>query len=549
MSSSRPWTLDEARRIPGLHPLLDGPGVGCELILEPGADAERAASQARQAVAQLWPRLGLGEREPNLRAHAGGLSLTVRAPADRLYAAVDALEAALGPEPADPKALEQALTQEADPRLLALLSSDLPIFADDEGFTAGLGRHSRTWPPDALPDLSEIQGARRIPCALVTGTNGKTTTTRLVAEMVRQAGLVPGHTSSDGVVIDGETLERGDWTGPGATRAVLRDPRVDVGVLETARGGLMRRGLALGGVEVAAVTNIAEDHFGEWGLFDLDQMAWAKLGVAAGVRPGGALVVHGRDEALARALSELNRPDLRIRRFADGPRAPDLDAWTQDGALWVRGPRGPERLVEEVEVPITLGGAVRFMVENALCASLVALELGLGLDAVRAALRSFQPAPDSSRGRINRFILPNGGRVVLDFAHNAAGVLGLRGLAEAARPGRVSVLLGLAGDRAGRMADLYADAIASLQPDLVILKELPDHRRGQPEGEMRALARARLLSQGLPEDAILDVPHEVEAAARALDATGPQDLALLLVHEMLDGVLQLLAERGARPTD
>ena len=425
---------------------------------------------------------------------------------------------------------------------------DAPVFFDDEALTAGMGVHAQTWPLDALPTAAALHAAaQRIPSALVTGTNGKTTTTRLVAAIARAAGHCAGHTSSDGVVVDGTWVEEGDWTGPGAARTLLRDRRVTLAVLETARGGLLRRGLALGGAEVAAVTNISDDHLGEWGLDDLPAMAWAKLGIVRGVRQGGVLVLHGRDPVLAEALPAVlaARPDLQIWRFADAPPAPDLDAWAEDGALWVRHDGAPCRLLAEAEVPVTFGGQARFMVENALCAALVALGMGLPLAAVRAGLAALRPDPVASRGRLNAFRLPSGGRAVVDFAHNPAGVRGLAGIVQASRPGRVTVLCGQAGDRTDALIDGYADAIAALVPDGVVLKELPHYRRGRAEGEVRERLRQRLLLRGIPAEAMVDRPEEVDAAAEALDRTGAGDLALLLVHEEVEAVLALLQARGA----
>ncbi len=540
------WRVAEARRITGVHPLLDGPGVACEL----GVEDEAAVAEAVARVGDLWARLGLGDAaSTRVRRHAGGVSLGARAPADVLHAAVAALEAALGEEEVDVGALLDTMQREADPALRSLLAetAGLPVFWDEDGgFTAGMGRHARTWALDALPTVEAVRAAAtRIPTAIVTGTNGKTTTTRMLASIARAAGHVAGNTSSDGVVVDGAWDERGDWTGPGAARAVLRHPRVTLAVLETARGGLLRRGLAFAGVDAAGVTNVSPDHLGEWGLHDLADMAWAKLGVAAGVRPGGTLVLNGRDPGLAAA--RLDRSDLRVRRFADGPAAPDLDAWATGGALWIREDGDAVRILGDDEIPLTLGGAARFMVENALCATLLARALSLPLDAVRAGLRDLKATAGDSLGRLNAYRMPSGARVVVDFAHNAAGAEALQGVAAAARPGRVVTLASQAGDRSDALMALYAEAIAGMRPDVVILKELPDHLRGRALGETPALLRRRMVGFGVPDAAILDIPDEVEAAAHALTLVGDGDLALLLVHEQLDAVLRLVEEAGGVP--
>ncbi len=539
-----PWRVTDARRITGVHPLLDGPGAACELHLPQDIDRAAILADARSRIEQLWRALNL-PGQVFARAHAGGASIGATAPVDLLDGAVDALEAALAAEPPDLHALRATVyaTENLPFRALVAACSDLPVFWDDDGLTAGMGAHAHTWPLDALPSPAEVRAiARAIPAAFLTGTNGKTTTTRMVAAMARAAGHVAGNTSSDGVVVDGQWVSRGDWTGPGAARDVLRHPDVTLAVLETARGGLLRRGLAITGVDVAAVTNISPDHLGEWGLYDLADMARAKLGVARGVRPGGALVLHGRDPALATPPAD--RPDLRVFRFADGPAAADLDAWATDGALFLRVGPDTVRLLADTEVPLALGGAARFMVENALCASLIARELGLPLDAIRQGLQSLRPTPDDSLGRLNAYRMPSGGRAVVDFAHNAAGARALQPVAAAARPGRVICLASQAGDRTDDLMRLYAKAIAGMSPDIVILKELPDHLRGRTMGETPAFLRRELESHGLPPTHILDIPDELEAAAHALTVLEAGDLALLLVHEQLDAVLSLVKERG-----
>ncbi len=549
MSPAALWRCSDARRIPGVHPLLDGPGVGCELGLPATADRAALLDEAVGRIVSVWTALSFGDAQSlRIRPHFGGASIGARAPADRLGTAVDALKAALAEGPVDIDALRQAAADEAHPALADLLaqSAGLPVFFDDDGFTAGMGRYAQTWPLSHLPDAATVAAtARRIPCALITGTNGKTTTTRMVAAIARAAGHGVGNTSSDGVVVNGEWVEKGDWTGPGAARTVLRHPEVEVAVLETARGGLLRRGLAFAAADVAAVTNVSADHLGEWGLHDLHDMAWAKLGIAAGVRSGGTLVLHGRDPYLSGAA--ISRADLRVLRFADGPEAADLSAWATNGHLYLRQNDEVIALMQEADIPLTLGGAARFMVENALCAALVATSMGLPLSAVRAGLSNLRADTTHSLGRMNAYRMPNGARVVVDFAHNSAGVRALQSVAAAARPGKVVSLASQAGDRTDALIALYADALAGMQPDVVILKELPDHLRGRQMGEVPEMLRRLLRERGMDDAAILEIPDELDASRHALTLIGSGDLALLLVHEQLDEVLAMLAEEGAQP--
>ena len=535
----------EARRIPGRHPLIPGAGAGVELVFDP--EEPRDLSLFRERVVHAWRELGWDVPVLARKDHSQGVSVGVLAPPDMLAAAAVALEWAASPSDDLWQEMLREREREENPRLRQLLQRFGPeiCFADDDGFTLGLGIHARTWPLHALPADEEVaSGGQRIPFVFVTGTNGKTTTARMLARICREAGYCAGHTSSDGVVVDGAWVERGDWTGPGAARTLLRDRRVGFAVLETARGGLLRRGLAVTGADAAVVTNITDDHLGDWGCDALSDLTWAKMEVARALRPGGVLVLRRGDpelEVIAPVFAR-ERPDVRIRWFAiEG----DADGTAKGGHLFLRED-GP--VVPLDEVPTTFGGLARHNAENALAAALLARSCGIPVAAVSAGLRGFQPSVDESRGRLNRFRLPGGARVLVDYAHNADGVRQLIPLVQAWRRGRVSVLLGQAGDRPQPLLRTYTEATLALGPDLVILKELPRHFRGKRPGEMPAIFRGILEDLGYRGETA-ERADEVVASRHALDHAGPDDLAILLIHEELPGVLDLLRDMGARPEE
>ena len=264
----------------------------------------------------------------------GGVAVALVAPPDLLYTACAALEWATSQEHDSGElwdAIESERRTEERPILRQLhqwaKEQSIQAFDDEDAFTIGLGHGSKSWPLDALPTLDDVarDEFKNIPIAYITGTNGKTTTTRMLARIAKEAGLTAGNTSSDGIVVDGTVIERGDWTGPGAARMVLRHSDVQVAMLETARGGLMRRGLVLGSADVAVVTNISADHLGEWGLTDVHRLADAKLVVARGLRPGGTLVVNADCPVLMEALSRLPIDVLdRIKILKFGAENPTL---------------------------------------------------------------------------------------------------------------------------------------------------------------------------------------------------------------------------------
>lgn len=530
--------MASARRITGRHLLLDGPGAVLDADPE---DAARVAQRARQALRHLgWPI------EVRVRVHRRAATLGVPSPVDGVDAALALLEWAAGEDPE----LEPVLAvwrRTANPALRHLHAA-FPglVFEGEELVTVGHGRFARSWPIVAPPGPHQVGSVRGVPIVTITGTNGKTTTTRLVAHCVECAGLTAGRTSSDAVVIGTDTVERGDWTGPGAARRVLRDPRVEVAVLETARGGILRRGLVLDGADVAVCTNVTPEHLGEWGVDDLLDMAWTKLALARGLEPGGTLVVPAWSPPIHAVLPRLlrARPDLVVRTFASRapwPGEPLPDAWADDRLLRVGGGAVPL-----AEIPITFDGTARHNVENALCAALAGLALGLPPDAVARGLRTFRPTVDDNPGRMNTFRMPSGGLVVLDFAHNADGLARITETIRRWMRPRRTLLLGQAGDRTDLDLELLAAEAIPLAPARVILKDVTRRLYRREPGEVPAILRRALVARGYPEAQIVGpTPDEATGVHLAVRDVGADEVVVLLIHETLVGAVQVLEQYGA----
>lgn len=564
--------LTDSRRLTGRTVLLSGAGAVAEVALEDGDEVDALEVQLRAAIASTLAGVGLSDDGLVVRRTGQGLSLAVPAPLDALLTAADALEVAVAAVlrvEVDPAVADLAGTRarEQSAALLALRDEarrrGVPFLVDDEALTVGLGARGQSFPPGALPSPSAVvwDAVGAIPVALVTGTNGKTTTTRLLAAILARAGFVVGSTSTDGVAMDGIVVDSGDWSGPGGARRVLRDQRVEAAVLETARGGLLRRGLALEGYDVGVITNVADDHLGEFGVDTLEDMADVKWLVARGVREGGVVVVHADDPRLMARV-----PGCQARVVLVARDRARVAAWlSQGGEAWVvddvagtativRSRAGVTTPVIEVaRVPLTFGGAATYNVDNALAAAAAACALGADDAAIAAGLQAVTPSVASSPGRSNVFNRPDGSVVVVDFAHNPAAVHALGTLVAHLRPAgaRLIVGLGAPGDRLDSELTALAGSVADLGPDLVILRELPHYLRGRAQGAVPALLRAGLLARGVTVAADVaddDGPGITAAldALDALDALGPGDVAVFTPLVETDVVFGLVRARGFR---
>jgi cyanophycin synthetase len=567
--------LRDSRRLTGRSLLLEGPGAVIDASTA-GADPERVVDAWRRHAREVLEAVGWGDEPAAVAVHPGGVSLAIGAPQDCLYAATEvnewAWDAAVAELSGDaPLVLDEDLdrlkaliAEERNPRLIALRDAaaraGVAFLADRRTVSVGTGTGCISWDADEVPDPASVDWARvhDVPTALVTGTNGKTTTVRLLAAMVAAAGKAAGFSTTDEVAVAGETVERGDFSGPEGARLVLRDGRVEVAVLETARGGILRRGLVIASAHVAVVTNVSEDHLGDLGVHDLAGLARAKLLVAAAVRPDGRVVLNAEDPALAGAGGALRTP---VTWFALDPSAPRVReailsggrAAILDAGRFVLA-RGSERipLGRVEEAPLTMGGAARFNVANALAAIAAADALGIGERAIASALRSFGRDEGANEGRgVIREV--GGARVLVDFAHNPSAVAALAELAAQLPAERRLVLLGQAGDRDDDAIRALVRTSCGMRPQRAVIKEMTGLLRGRAPGELPALIRDELLRCGIADDAIDHfAPSEYEGVRRALEWARAGDLLVLPIHKerpRVEALLAHLAGTGWRAGD
>jgi cyanophycin synthetase len=448
---------------------------------------------------------------------------------------------------------------------------------------------SRATPPAWIRDRD-----RTMPVVSITGTNGKSTVTRLITHILKVAGRRVGTTTSDGVLVDERLVEPGDWTGPGGAWQILGRSDLEVAVLETARGGLVLRGMGYESNDASVVTNVTSDHLDLQGIHTLPELAEVKSTVARATRESGWAVLNA-DDPLVAAMARRVRSNVAMfslgaratstavvrRAVAGGGRGYVLrDGWLVEidgshgdgGGHGGHGGHGPgsgsaagaepveHRIIEVERVPITLGGLARHNVANALAACGAVRGLGVTLAQLRDGLADFQPSSERSPGRLNLFRL--GSRIVIvDFAHNEAGVNAVLDVAEgiaggaAGRMAPVTAIIGTAGDRPddtlrgiGRIAGKRAQRVA--------IKETLKYLRGRSRESIVGEILAGVAAAGR---ATADVPvyeSETEALRGELARNGegaarPDALRVivLMCHEERAEVFALLTELGAKPID
>ena len=393
-----------------------------------------------------------------------------------------------------------------------------------------------------------------IPVVAVTGTNGKTTTVRLIAHLVRANGQSVAYSSTDGVFRDGVLVEAGDYSGFSGAQMALSQPDIDVAILETARGGILLRGIGTTHNDVSVVTNISADHLGLHGIETLDQLAEVKAAITTITRPGGYHVLNA-DDPRVRSMSrraggrpfmcslDPHHPALR-EALADGGRALTV----LDRSLAELGHGGSRRLVDLEQVPMTLAGIASQHVHNAMSATAAALAIGLPRRSIVEGLRSFRPDAEANPGRANVYVL--GERViVIDYAHNEAGIDGLAEIARGlcAPGGETWLAFGTAGDRDDELLHGLGYR-AARGADHVIVAELHRYLRGRDPDDLVQRLRAGAIDGGAGE--VPARPDEVSALRFMLERSSPRDvLAITALAQRPEMFAMLDGELGARRAD
>lgn len=397
-----------------------------------------------------------------------------------------------------------------------------------------------------------------IPVVAVTGTNGKTTTSRMIAFVAQWSGWSVGWSSTDGVYHNGVLVEAGDFSGPSGAGQVLALPGVQLAVTETARGGILRRGVGVAHNDVSVVTNISADHLGLGGIDTLDQLAEVKAVITRITRPSGWCVLNADDpRTFAMRLGTRARvwvfstdpdsPSARLVLDAGGRVSTVLDGWV---AVLESG-QDPRPLVPVAEVPMTLAGLSRVNVENVLAVASATVALGFSAEQVATGLRAFDPGVDNP-GRMNLWTLPLAGggaaTVVVDLAHNEAGLAALLEIMAGLLPpgGRLLLGIGTAGDRADDVFVRLGE-LAAVGADLIEIVHKSEYLRGRSAAELGELIRSGAAHAGVAD--ILEHASELAGLVSLVGQANHGDVVAVMTHQDRDQVDAWLAGRGATRDD
>ena len=567
-------TIDDSRRLTGPNLYLDGAGAIMDVHGE-GVAFDSALEFWARHIQTLLKAVGWGDSKIAVRRFSNGASLAFEGPIDALYAATEINEAAwetavetatagIVPDPLDKLAdLQKLIAEEHNPALIALEKAaekrGLTFLWDDDEASIGLGTGSKTWPVDQLPSPDEVDWSayHDIPVALITGTNGKSTTARLLGSILSAAGRTPGLTSTDYIAVGDEILDRGDYSGTGGARTAMRDQRADVGVLEVARGGILRRGLGVPKATTVAVTNVAADHLGDYGIETVADLAQAKFVVAKALGEGGVLVTNADDtycrKEVNRLTESLDDGGAEVCWTSPNPEHPLVVERLQnsgrvcsvvDGQLAYAEAGEWKSVAAVADVPITFEGRALYNVRNCLTALGLAKALGVDDGAVAEGLRAFQSDPETNPGRGNAFDV-HGAQVLVDFAHNEHGLSALVELIQQTPATRRLVLMGQAGDRADEEVVGLTKAAARLKADRYVLVDMPDYFRGKEPGVVPAFINQVLLAEGIPKSAIVFEEDPISGTRYALDWAQPGDFLLLLSLTQREACITLIRDRIA----
>jgi cyanophycin synthetase len=392
----------------------------------------------------------------------------------------------------------------------------------------------------------------RIPIISITGTNGKTTVTRMISHILNDGSLTVGMTTSTGIHLNGELIVEGDTTGPISAKTILGDKAVDVAVLETARGGIVRRGLAYDWSDISVLTNISEDHIGQDGIESIEDLIPIKALIAERVRAGGTLILNADDENSLRVLEreKVRQIDKTIVYFSLEENNPRIRQHLENGgrAYAIKNDFIVEMVGEESydvvnprDIPVTLGGTADFQTANSMAAIAACRAFGISREQIVSRLQTFRT--DANNPGRNNLYKVGKGYALVDYAHNPEGFTAICRMVSKWKGKTVTGIISIAGDREDRIVKEAAKIAANCFHHVIATDDID--RRGRAAGEI-----PRLLSETVKQENSLCqcevIPDEIEAVSKAIREIKENEVVVIF-YDQLTAVLDVLSKNGAVP--
>ncbi|API86543.1 Mur ligase family protein [Francisella uliginis] len=515
-----------------------------------------------QEAEKFLPALGWEQIKITHKFFNNGVRFAFTAPVDITMPACDVIDFAWlsareGFETGQFKSIEEAKKE-----LIPAIDEDKNLtyrklyeLAKSKGFNAfrdkdkafigsGTGCYEFDLTKDSIDEI-KWQDIYDIPAVIVTGTNGKTTTVRLTDYICRVAGKVTGYTSTDWVKVNDELIDEGDYSGPTGHQFVLTNKKVEVALLESARGGLLKRGLIETFVDAAAVTNVSADHLGEDGVETVAELAEAKSIVFRTMGEGSHAIINLDNSYMKERFDTLDCAKIVVTQ---NPQDHDMEYYlakadyaciVENGDfIWVDGDL-KTTIIPVADAPLTVKGFAKHNIENAMIAICLSFKLGIDLDDVANALRSYSNDTKVNRGRSNIFEWDNKVAVV-DYAHNEAGMDALLNMMKAYyKGGKTYLMIGTTGDRKNLISDIN-DVIIKHDVDFIVLKETEMYLRGAEPMELPLLIRKDLDDKGFDTSKTYISHGELEGVKYILNKLNDNDIAILCCQAEVPDVIEYL---------